>query len=82
MTHILRPIALVLVLAALAACGSTKTERGLSGAAVGAGAGALGGAVLGDDSIAEGAILGAAAGAAVGLLTDSDDLDLDDVFDD
>jgi osmotically inducible lipoprotein OsmB len=53
---------------ALAACGETKGERGLSGAAIGAGAGAVVGAVT-PIGPAGGALIGGAAGAATGVLT-------------
>jgi len=59
---------------ALTACGTTRTERGLSGAAIGAGAGAAAGEIFGD-SPGKGAILGGAAGAATGVLTADDDDD-------
>jgi hypothetical protein len=59
----------------LAACGSSKTDRGLSGGAIGAGVGAAGSAVTGG-SLLGGAALGGAAGAATGVLTDEDDVDL------
>jgi osmotically inducible lipoprotein OsmB len=59
----------------LAACGSSKTERGLSGGAIGAGVGAAGSAITGG-SMLGGAALGGAAGAATGVLTDEDDVDL------
>jgi osmotically inducible lipoprotein OsmB len=59
----------------LAACGQSKTDRALSGGAIGAGAGALGGAVLGGNP-ATGAVLGGAVGAATGGLTNKRDLDL------
>jgi osmotically inducible lipoprotein OsmB len=62
-------------LLALAACGTSKTDRAISGGAIGAGAGALGGAALGG-SPGTGAVLGGAAGAAGGALTDSRDIDL------
>ena len=57
----------------LAGCGSSTSDRALSGAGIGAGAatGAItGGSVLG------GALLGGGAGAATGALTDQDDIDL------
>jgi len=60
----------------LAACGDTKTERGLSGAGIGAGIGAAGAALTGG-SLLGGALIGGAAGAATGVLTDEDDIDLD-----
>jgi len=53
---------------ALAACGETKGERGLSGAAIGAGTGAVVGAVT-PIGPAGGALIGGAAGAATGVLT-------------
>ena len=59
----------------LFACGSSKTDRGLSGGAIGAGAGAAVGAVTGT-SVLGGAAIGGAAGAATGVLTDEDDVDL------
>jgi osmotically inducible lipoprotein OsmB len=63
------------MLLALAACGSSSTDRGLSGGAIGAGVGAAGSAVTGG-SVLGGAALGGALGAATGLLTDEDDVDL------
>jgi peptidoglycan hydrolase-like protein with peptidoglycan-binding domain len=59
----------------LAACGSTQTDRGLSGAGIGATAGAVVGAVTGL-TIVEGALIGAAAGGATGLLTDKSQINL------
>ena len=50
----------VLALLALGACGASKSDRALSGGAIGAGAGALGGA----------------AGAATGYFTDDDQINL------
>lgn len=61
----------------VAACGSSKGDRALSGGAIGAGAGALVGAATGG-SVVGGAVIGGAAGAATGALTDEDDIDLDD----
>jgi osmotically inducible lipoprotein OsmB len=60
---------------ALAACGSSKTDRGLSGGAIGAGVGAAGSAATGG-SVLGGAALGGAVGAATGVLTDEKDVDL------
>ena len=53
---------------ALAACGDTQGERGVSGAAIGAGAGAVIGAVTPIGPVG-GALIGGAAGAATGVLT-------------
>ncbi len=61
----------------VASCGSTRTDRALSGGAIGAGAGALGSAVTGGN-IGTGAVIGGAAGAATGAATDKDDIDLGD----
>ncbi len=58
-----------LIALSVAACGDTRGERALTGGAIGAGAGALGGAALGFDpgtsAIIDGAA-GAVAGAASG----------------
>ena len=59
---------------ALAACGESKSDRALSGAAIGAGGGAALGAMTG--SPLTGALLGGAAGAAAGALTNKNDIDL------
>ena len=56
----------------LSACGTTKSDRALSGAGLGAGAGLLGGAVVGHP--VAGALVGGAAGAATGALTDKNDV--------
>jgi len=60
---------------ALAACGSSRTDRALSGGGIGAGLGAGTAAVTGGN-ILGGAAIGGAAGAAGGALTDRNDLDL------
>ena len=62
-------------LLAVSACGESKTDRALSGGAIGAGAGALGGALVGG-SATTGALVGGAVGAGAGALTDSDDINL------
>ena len=59
----------------LSACGTTGTDRAVSGGAIGAGAGAAVGAVTGM-GVGTGALLGGAAGAAVGGLTDKEQIDL------
>jgi osmotically inducible lipoprotein OsmB len=58
----------------LAGCGTSTQDRALSGGGIGAGAGALGGMLLGHPL--EGALIGGAAGAAGGALTSSSDVDL------
>ena len=69
--------ALAIIGLLLAGCGSSKTDRGLSGAGIGAAAGAGTSAVTGGNPLT-GAILGGAAGGAAGVLTDEDDVDLGD----
>ena len=59
---------------ALAACGETKSDRALSGGALGAAGGAAAGALAG--SPLTGALIGGAGGAAAGALTDRNDIDL------
>ncbi|HET6522810.1 MAG TPA: hypothetical protein VFG47_23745 [Geminicoccaceae bacterium] len=61
----------------LAACGETRTDRALSGAGLGAAAGAAASGVTGGN-ILGGAAIGGAAGAAAGGLTDEDDVNLGD----
>jgi hypothetical protein len=65
----------VVAIAALAACGNQPGERAVSGGAIGAGAGAVGSAVLGGNPVT-GALLGGAVGAATGGLTKPKDIDL------
>lgn len=64
-----------LSLLVLGACGTSTTDRALSGGAIGAGTGAAGAAVLGASPVT-GALAGGAIGAATGALTDSGDIDL------
>ncbi|MDX6750699.1 hypothetical protein SH611_12830 [Geminicoccaceae bacterium 1502E] len=72
--HKLALVVMLPVGLALAGCGDSKLDRGLSGGAIGAGVGAAGGALTGNTL--GGAVLGGAAGAATGVLTDKDDVDL------
>ncbi len=59
----------------LAGCGTSKQDRGLSGAGIGAGLGAATGALTGG-SVLGGALLGGAAGGAAGYFTDPNDVNL------
>jgi hypothetical protein len=59
----------------LTACGTTPTDRALSGGAIGAGGGAVIGALVEMNPLL-GALGGAVAGAAVGLLAGPEDADL------
>ena len=74
MKRLILPATLSLALIALAACGSSTTDRALSGGGIGAGVGLVGGLLVG--APLTGAAIGGAAGAATGALTDSDDIDL------
>lgn len=60
----------------LAACGTSRTERTLSGGALGAGVGA-GAAALTGGSPWAGAAIGGAAGAVTGYATRPDQINLD-----
>lgn len=61
----------------LAACGTTPTERGLTGAGIGAATGAVIGGVTGG-SVGTGAVVGAVVGGAIGATTTKDDIDIGD----
>lgn len=71
-THL--TIIALLSLGALSACGATSNDRALSGAAIGAGVGVVGGYILG--APVEGALIGGAVGAGTGVLTDPDRVNL------
>jgi hypothetical protein len=58
----------------LGACGSSTSDRALSGGGIGAGVGLLGGALVG--APLEGALIGGAVGAGTGALTDQNKIDL------
>lgn len=70
-----KAIPVVLLCTLLAACGSSRFERGASGAGIGSLAGAGVAAVAGGPVLV-GAAIGAAGGAAVGVLTSECDVDL------
>jgi hypothetical protein len=63
-------------LVALSACGTTQSDRAVSGGLIGAGAGAAIGSLSGNAGA--GALIGGAAGAATGALTDPCTLNLGD----
>ena len=71
--RVLRTIVLVACMLPLAACGNRVGDRAASGALIGAGAGALGGALIWQP--VAGAIIGAGVGAAAGALSNSDEID-------
>ena len=59
---------------ALAACGTTKEDRAITGGLIGAGAGAVVGSAVG--ATGQGALIGAGVGAATGALTDPENIDI------
>jgi hypothetical protein len=65
----------IAITATLAGCGSSTGDRALSGAGIGAAAGAAGSTITGGSTVG-GAVIGGAAGAAAGAATDEDDVDL------
>lgn len=67
-------VALAFAALVLAGCGTTTQDRALSGGAIGAGAGAVAGALTGNPGA--GALLGGAAGAAGGAFTSPNQVDL------
>jgi osmotically inducible lipoprotein OsmB len=67
-------LVLAIGMLALAACGETTGDRGLSGAGIGGAAGAVGGALVG--APLAGAAIGAGVGAATGALTTPNTVDL------
>jgi len=67
-------LATIVGLLALAGCGTSTGDRGLSGAGIGAAVGAVGGALVG--APLAGAAIGAGVGAAAGALTSSSTVDL------
>ena len=75
MKHTAMALAVISALA-LGACGNTKGERALSGAGIGAGAGAVGTAITGGNPWA-GAAIGGVAGGVVGAVTKKDQINLD-----
>jgi len=60
-----------------AGCGNTPTDRGVSGAGIGAAGGAIVGAVTGL-SVLNGALIGAAVGGVTGAVTDKSTIDIGD----
>jgi osmotically inducible lipoprotein OsmB len=71
----MKKLFLMAVMFSLVACGHSKTDRALSGGAIGAGVGAAGAAVTGYDPVT-GAAVGGVVGAATGALTKKKDVNL------
>jgi osmotically inducible lipoprotein OsmB len=74
MTNMGRTLALAIGMLALAACGQSTGDRAVSGGLIGAGVGAVGGALVG--SPGTGALIGGALGAGTGALTSPSQVDL------
>lgn len=75
MKKIIATTSLVLALGTLAACGSSTSDRALSGAGIGAATGAGAAAVTGG-SVGQGALIGGVIGGAAGGLTKEEDVNL------
>lgn len=75
MKKYINTFAFIVVLGALSACGSSTSDRALSGAGIGAATGAAAGAITGG-SVGGGALIGGAVGAAAGGLTKEKDVNL------
>lgn len=75
MSKSLRIITLATLITMLTACGYSPGQRALSGGAIGAGAGAVGGALVGGDPLV-GALIGGGAGAITGAVTNPRQLNL------
>lgn len=73
MTKLRTATALALGLTFLAACGTSPTDRAISGGGIGAATGAAGSALVGGNP-ATGALIGGAAGAAAGALTEAENI--------
>lgn len=77
MTRIRMPFAAAIAAAALlSACGTTTSDRAISGGLIGAGAGAAVGSATGNAGA--GAVIGGAAGAAIGAATTPSQVELGD----
>src|SRR5258708_4372031 len=77
MTRFAAMTAVTLLAMGLAGCGTSQSDRTLSGAGLGAGGGAIIAAATGG-SVGTGAVIGAVVGGVVGATTSRDDLDLGD----
>lgn len=75
MKSVKNTVVVMTALLLLAACGESQGERAISGGAIGAGAGAVGSAVLGGNPVT-GAVVGGVVGAAAGGLTHKKDINL------
>ena len=67
--------AIIAVALMVSACGTSKSDRALSGAGIGAGVGAVGSVVTGGNPVA-GALIGGAVGGVAGAVTNKNDVNL------
>ncbi len=74
MNRIALVLTMLVMASSLAACGSSTSDRALSGGGIGAGVGALGGLLVG--APIEGALIGGVVGAGAGALTKEKDINL------
>ena len=72
----MKKVSTIIILFALTACGTSTSDRALSGGGIGAGVGAVGSAVVGANPVA-GALIGGAVGAGTGALTSPNQINLD-----
>lgn len=63
------------LVAGVAACGQNPVDRAITGAGIGAAAGAAG-ALVSDNDVGPGAALGGLVGGAIGAATSAEDFDL------
>ena len=70
-------LAILPLVLALAACGADRTDRAITGGAIGPTTGALGALVV-DGDVGAGIVAGGIIGAAAGGLTSANDFDLGD----
>jgi len=75
MSASVKMITVATLIALLTACGDRPGERALSGGAIGAGAGAVGGALVGGDPVT-GALIGGGVGAVTGAVTNRHQINL------
>ena len=75
MKNIYKPIIVGALVLSLSACGTSKSDRMLSGAGIGAVAGGIGSAMTGGN-VGTGALIGGGLGAAAGGLTNSHQMNL------
>ena len=76
MRVVLHSLTVAAILSGLSACGETRGDRALSGAAIGAGTGAAVGAAAGPVGAGTGAAIGAGVGGATGAVTSPNTIDL------